>query len=39
MPKPYVHFSAEEFAERQARVRRQLAVRGLDGLLVSRIED
>ena len=39
MPKPYVHFSAEEFAQRQARVRRELAVRGLDGLLVSRIED
>ena len=39
MPRPYVHFSAEEFAGRQARVRRELAVRGLDGLLVSRIED
>jgi Xaa-Pro dipeptidase len=39
MPKPYVHFSREEFAERQARVRRALAERGLDGLLVSRIED
>ncbi len=39
MPKPYVHFSAEEFGERQARVRRELVVRGLDGLLVSRIED
>jgi Xaa-Pro dipeptidase len=39
MPKPYVHFSLEEFADRQARVRRSLAERGLDGLLLSRIED
>lgn len=34
-----VHFTEEEFAERQARTRRELASRGLDGLLVSRIED
>jgi Xaa-Pro dipeptidase len=39
MPKPYLHFSREEFADRQARVRRALDERGLDGLLVSRIED
>jgi len=39
MPKPYVHFSVEEFADRQARVRAALAERGLDGLLISRIED
>jgi len=39
MPKPYVHFSLEEFADRQAHVRAELAARGLDGLLVSRIED
>ncbi len=39
MPKPYLHFPEEEFRERQARVRRELAARGLDGLLVSRIED
>jgi Xaa-Pro dipeptidase len=39
MPKPYVHFSEDEFRERQAVVRRELAARGLDGLLVSRIED
>jgi len=39
MPKPYVHFSLKEFADRQARVRAELAGRGLDGLLVSRIED
>jgi Xaa-Pro dipeptidase len=39
MPKPYLHFLNEEFADRQARVRRALAERGLDGLLLSRIED
>jgi Xaa-Pro dipeptidase len=39
MPKPYVHFTPEEFADRQARVRRELAARGLDGMLISRIED
>ena len=39
MPKPYVHFSREEFADRQARVRAALEERGLDGLIVSRIED
>jgi Xaa-Pro dipeptidase len=39
MPRPYVHFTREEFADRQARVRRALDERGLDGLLVSRIED
>ncbi len=36
---PYLHFSREEFADRQARVLRALDERGLDGLLVSRIED
>jgi len=39
MPKPYVHFSLDEFAGRQQRVRQALEERGLDGLLVSRIED
>ena len=39
MPKPYLHFSREEFADRQARVRAALSERGLDGLLLSRIED
>jgi len=39
MPKPYVHFSHEEFADRQSRVRAALEERGLDGLIVSRIED
>jgi Xaa-Pro dipeptidase len=39
MPKPYVHFSREEFADRQAQVREALEERGLDGLIVSRIED
>lgn len=39
MAKPNVHFSREEFADRQARTRRAMADRGLDGMLVSRIED
>jgi Xaa-Pro dipeptidase len=39
MPKPYIHFTLEEFADRQARVRSALAERGMDGLLLSRIED
>lgn len=39
MPKPYVHFSLDEFAGRQRRVRRALEERRLDGLLVSRVED
>jgi Xaa-Pro dipeptidase len=39
LPKPYVNFSENEFLERQARVRQEMAARGLDGLLVSRIED
>jgi Xaa-Pro dipeptidase len=37
--KKHVHFAVEEFQERQARVRQELAARSLDGLLVSRIED
>jgi Xaa-Pro dipeptidase len=36
---PNVHFSKDEFASRQSRVRNELASRGLDGLLVFRIED
>ena len=39
MPKPYLHFSEDEFAERQARVRHALDERGLDGLILSRVED
>src|SRR6266576_1696056 len=39
MPKPHINFSESEFQERQARIHRELAARGLDGLLVSRIED
>lgn len=39
MPKPYVNFTEHEFRERQSRVRKELAARDLDGLLVSRIED
>ena len=35
----HVHFPVEEFQERQSRVRQEMAARGLDGLLVSRIED
>jgi Xaa-Pro dipeptidase len=34
-----VHFSQEEFADRQRRVREALEERGLDGLLLSRVED
>src|SRR2546430_17580691 len=39
MPKPHINFSENEFRERQSRIRRELAARGLEGLLVSRIED
>src|SRR5438552_18966959 len=39
MRKPHINFSENEFLERQARIRRELAARGLDGLLISRIED
>lgn len=39
MTTPNLDFSREEFTERQARVRRALEERGLDGMLVSRIED
>ena len=39
MPRPYIHFSREEFTERQGRVRKALADRGLDGLLLFKIED
>lgn len=36
---PRLHFEREEFAERQRRVRHELAERELDGLLVFKIED
>jgi Xaa-Pro aminopeptidase len=39
MSKPHLNFSLEEFADRQRRVRQALEDRGLDGLLVSRVED
>ncbi len=39
MSKPYIHFSREEFAERQAKVRTKLVELGLDGLLLFKIED
>jgi Xaa-Pro aminopeptidase len=39
VPKPHINFSESEFVDRQDRIRRELAARGLDGLLVSRVED
>jgi Xaa-Pro dipeptidase len=39
VPRPHINFSEGEFQDRQARIRRELAARGLDGLLISRIED
>jgi len=39
MPKPYIHFSREEFAERQQRVCSRMQELGLDGLLLFKIED
>ncbi len=39
MPEPTIYFIREEFAERQARVRAALAERGLDGMLLFKIED
>ena len=39
MSEPHIHFTREEFAQRQRRVQRELVDRGLDGLLVFRIED
>lgn len=39
MPRPYVHFSREEFVQRQTKVRTRLARLDLDGLLVFKIED
>jgi Xaa-Pro aminopeptidase len=39
VPRPHINFSESEFGDRQARIRRELAARDLDGLLISRIED
>ena len=39
MNRPHVNFSEDEFRDRHARVCEALAAQGLDGLLVSRIED
>lgn len=39
MPKPYVHFSEDELRQRRERICGELTARGLDGVLVSRIED
>jgi len=39
MPGPHVHFSREEFVQRQTKIRTRLAQLDLDGLLVFKIED
>jgi len=39
MPKPYIHFSREEFSQRQQKTREQLQNLELDGLLLFKIED
>ena len=39
MPKPYIHFSREEFSQRQQKTREQLQKLELDGLLLFKIED
>ncbi len=39
MPEPNIHFTREEFADRQARVRAALSDNGLDGMLLFKIED
>ena len=39
MPKPYIHFSREEFAGRQQQVRNRMEDLSLDGLLLFKIED
>ena len=39
MPKPYIHFSREEFLKRQKKTRKFLQELELDGLLIFKIED
>ncbi|MCP5072754.1 MAG: aminopeptidase P family protein [Rhodobacteraceae bacterium] len=39
MPKPYIHFSRAEFAERQRKTREHMQALGLDALLLFKIED
>ena len=39
MPKPYTHFSREEFSQRQQKTRKHLQKLELDGLLLFKIED
>ncbi len=39
MTKPHIHFTREEFAERQGKVRQRLSALNLDGLLLFKIED
>ena len=39
MPDPTIYFTKEEFTDRQARVRAALSEKGLDGMLLFKIED
>ena len=39
MTKPYIHFTKEEFLQRQKKTRQYLQNLGLDGLLLFKIED
>ncbi len=39
MPKPYLHFSREEYATRQQQTRSRMETLGLDALLLFKIED
>ncbi|WP_371223683.1 M24 family metallopeptidase [Roseovarius sp. 2305UL8-3] len=39
MPKPYLHFDRQEYADRQHKARARMAALGLDGLLVFKAED
>ena len=39
MPKPYLHFTLEEYAARQDMARARLDALGLDGLLIFKAED
>ena len=39
MPEPRIHFSRDEFQQRQDRVRKEMSEQGLDGMLLFKIED
>ena len=39
MPKPYIHFTKEEFLQRQKKTRQYLQKLSLDGMLLFKIED